>query len=246
MQVFDSLGVGHLLTTYFSKDATANEWTFTVVAPAAEVVVGTPSTQPNDIVASGALIFTNTGALDDDTPVTYFNGGTTGIDFVGAAANQITVFNFGTNINDESGTGLDGTRQFGVESSVQSQSQNGFGAGSLLGITIEENGTVSGQFSNGRIQALGQLQLARFADPTGLRSIGNNAFVETLRSGQPITGPPSTSGLGRTISSTIEQSNVDLGKEFIDMITAQRAFQANSRVITTADEMLLELVNLKR
>ena len=246
MQVFDSLGVGHLVTTYFSKDATANEWSYNVVAPASEVTVGTPSTQPNDIVASGALIFTTTGALNDDTPVTYFNGGTTGIDFVGAAANQITVFNFGTNINDESGTGLDGTRQFGVESSVQSQSQNGFGAGALLGITIEENGTVSGQFSNGRIQALGQLQLARFSDPTGLRSIGNNAFVETLGSGQPITGTPSTSGLGRTISSTVEQSNVDLGKEFIDMITAQRAFQANSRVITTADEMLLELVNLKR
>ena len=105
---------------------------------------------------------------------------------------------------------------------------------------------VSGQFSNGRIQALGQVQLARFNDPTGLRSIGNNSFVETLGSGQPITGAPNSSGLGQVLSSTLELSNVDIGKEFIDMITAQRAFQANSRVITTADEMLLEMVNLKR
>ena len=246
LQVFDSLGVGHLVTTYFSKTATANQWAFNVIAPAAEVTVGTPSTQPNDIVASGTLDFTTVGALDDENTTSYFNAGTTGIDFKGAAGNQIVVFDFGTSITGESGTGLDGTRQFGVKSSIQNQSQNGFGAGTLLGLTIEENGVVSGQFSNGRIQGLGQVQLARFNDPTGLRSIGNNAFTSTLRSGQPITGAPSTSGLGRALSSTLELSNVDIGKEFIDMITAQRAFQANSRVITTADEMLLELVNLKR
>jgi len=246
MQIYDSLGVGHLVTTFFSKTATANQWDFNVIASASGVVVAAPSGELNDIIASGTLDFTTDGALDDEGTTTYFNAGATGIDFTGATANQITVFDFGTSITGESGSGIDGTRQFGTESSVQSQSQNGFAAGSLLGITIEEDGIISGQFSNGRIQALGQLQLARFNDSSGLRSIGNNAFVETLQSGAPTTGTPNTSGLGRALSGTLELSNVDIGKEFIDMITAQRAFQANSRVITTTDEMLLELVNLKR
>ncbi len=246
IQTFDSLGVGHLMTSYFTKTAAANVWDLNVVAAAVEVNVAAPSGQTNEVVARGTLTFDTAGALFDESAITYFNTGATGIDFIGSAPNQVMAFDLGTNINTELGTGLDGTRQFGVESSVQSQSQDGFGAGTLLGLTIQEDGVVSGQFSNGRIQALGQVQLARFNDPTGLRSIGNNAFIETLNSGQPIVGTPSTSGLGRAISSTLELSNVDIGKEFIDMITAQRAFQANSRVITTADEMLLELVNLKR
>jgi flagellar hook protein FlgE len=102
------------------------------------------------------------------------------------------------------------------------------------------------QYTNGQTRTLAQIVLDRFTNPDGLTRSGENGFAETVDSGAPLAGAPTNNGLGRLISQTIEQSNVDLGKEFVDMIITQRAFQANSRAITTTDEMLQELVNLKR
>ena len=121
-------------------------------------------------------------------------------------------------------------------------------AGAQLG-TVEladAQGKVVAQFTNGQTRALAQIVLNRFTNPDGLVNNGENHFIETVESGAPVSGAPTVNGLGRILSGTVEQSNVDLGKEFVDMIITQRAFQANSRAITTSDEMLQELVNLKR
>ena len=107
-------------------------------------------------------------------------------------------------------------------------------------------GQVVAQFTNGQTKALAQVVLNRFTNPDGLLNGGDNHFSETVESGAALAGAPTVNGLGQILSGTVEQSNVDLGKEFVDMIITQRAFQANSRAITTSDEMLQELVNLKR
>jgi len=113
-------------------------------------------------------------------------------------------------------------------------------------IGVDKEGKVMAQFTNGQTRALAQVVLSRFTNPDGLANVGDNHFLETVESGAALAGAPTINGLGRVLSGTVEQSNVDLGKEFVDMIITQRAFQANSRAITTSDEMLQELVNLKR
>lgn len=262
MTVFDSLGNSHLLTTYFTRVG-QNTWNYNVVANASDVV--TANYDPSNIdaslgivkVGSGTLTFGTNGTLDRESPVTRYDTGTAGgtagitpgelqIDFNGATQDQLTVMNYGTSVTTDGGSGLDGTTQFGSTSALVQQTQDGFAAGSLQAFSVDSNGTISGRFSNGQLRALAQVVLARFPDPIGLTRTGKNTFSQSGNSGQPVTGTPDSAGLGRVLSNSLELSNVDLGESFIDMIAAQRGFQANSRVITTSDEILQELVNLKR
>ncbi len=141
---------------------------------------------------------------------------------------------------------LSAMTQFGSASGVVSQSQNGYSSGTLDRISVDKQGRVLAQFTNGQTRVLAQVVLSRFMNSDGLANVGDNHFLETVESGAALAGAPTVNGLGRVLSGTVEQSNVDLGKEFVDMIITQRAFQANSRAITTSDEMLQELVNLKR
>ncbi len=138
------------------------------------------------------------------------------------------------------------TTQYANRSSTLFYDQNGFGAGFLESLSVDAEGVISGSYSNGRIIALGQLSLARFYSPSDLSKEGGNLWRETTASGTAITGPPRTNGLGSIASNALEQSTVDMGTEFVKLITTQRAFQANSRVITTTDDMLNELLNMKR
>jgi flagellar hook protein FlgE len=124
--------------------------------------------------------------------------------------------------------------------------QDGYGAGSLRNVMVNDEGMIMGTFSNGQSRPLGKVALARFEAPEGLVKMGRNLFAESFDSGQPIVGSPVTSGLGMVLSNSLELSNVDLAEEFVKMIAAQRGFQANSRVVTTSDELMQELVNLKR
>jgi len=262
LTVYDSLGNPHLLTTYFSKTA-ANTWNYNVVGSTNEIDTANYNAANINVplglvrVASGTLTFTTGGALDTESVVTSYDTGTAGgaagatvgearIDFLGATADQLLAFNFGASVTTDSGAGVDLTTQFGAPSGLVQQSQNGFGAGALQTVSVETNGLINGRFSNGQIRPLAQLALARFADPLGPLRTGKNTFAESGASGQPLVGTPTFAGLGRVLSNTLELSNVDLGENFIDMIAAQRGFQANSRVITTSDELLQELVNLKR
>jgi flagellar hook protein FlgE len=189
------------------------------------------------------LTFDQNGALIDD------NSGTA-IDFTFSAsvlAPQSVTFDFGTGTGEvPPGTGLDGSSQFAADFSVVRLSQNGFSAGFLKSVAVSEDGVITGIFTNGQTRQIGQVALAKFIAPSDLTKAGRNLYTESYDSGQPIVGTAGTSGLGRTLSNALELSNVDLAEEFVRMITAQRGFQANSRVITTTDEMIAELVNLKR
>ncbi len=262
LTTYDSLGNSHLLTTYFTKTA-ANTWAYNVVGSTSEITTANYNAANINTslglvrLASGTLGFATSGALNTESVVTSYDDGTVAgtagavvgraqIDFAGATANQLITFNFGSSVTTDGGTGLDLTTQFGAASGLVQQSQNGFGAGALQTFSVETDGTINGRFSNGQIRPLAQLALARFPDPLGLVRTGKNTFAESGTSGQPLVGGATTAGLGRVLSNTLELSNVDLGESFIEMITAQRGFQANSRVITTSDEILQELVNLKR
>ena len=126
------------------------------------------------------------------------------------------------------------------------QTQNGYPAGSLRGVSVDESGIVTGAYSNGQMTPLYQVALADFPSYYGLSKMGNNLYAETLASGQALPGIATSGRLGSISPSAVEMSNVDLAQEFVKMITTQRAFQANSRVITTSDEILNELINIKR
>ena len=130
--------------------------------------------------------------------------------------------------------------------SVEAASQDGRKAGTLQAFSLNQDGTLMGSFSNGLKQAIGQIALASFANPTGLSKAGSSTYRTSTNSGEPMIGTAGTNGRGALAGGALEMSNVDLSSEFTNLIIAQRGFQANSRVITTSDELLQELVNLKR
>jgi len=136
--------------------------------------------------------------------------------------------------------------QFANRSNTLLYDQDGYGAGFLENISVDTEGIISGSYSNGRIVNLNQLALARFNSNIDLFKEGGNLWSETTDSGSPVTGQPTSNGLGSIASFALEQSNVDIGTEFVKLITTQRAFQANSRIITTTDDLLNEVISLKR
>ncbi len=238
LTVYDSLGNPHQLSLYFRKD-TINDWSWYAVVNDADNGNGTG----DEVQARGSLSFGSSGELAKISPVTFTTGG---FDFQGGALQDQTVtFDFGTAVAD-GGTGVDGLTQYGLTSSATFQSQDGYTSGSLRNISISSDGVMVGSFSNGRTSTIAQIALATFQSNEGLTRIGGNLFLESAGSGQPIVGQPSSGGRGNISSNSLEQSTVDLAQEFVNMITSQRGFQANSRTITTTDELLQELINLKR
>jgi flagellar hook protein FlgE len=147
-----------------------------------------------------------------------------------------------------SGAALSGVTQFGGSNnaSVTATDQNGWTMGFLRSYSISQDGIVNGVFSNGRTQALGQIGLATFNNPGGLERVGNSSFRASVNSGLPQVGTPGSASRGLLSGGTLEMSNVDLSAEFTNLITAQRGFQANSKVISASDELLQDLVNMKR
>ena len=138
------------------------------------------------------------------------------------------------------------TSQYATASSTIFQSSNGYGAGDLQSVNVGTDGVITGQYSNGQVIPLYRVALAKFQNVQGLYKEGGNLFRETRVSGDPITGRPGSNGLGSISPNSLEQSNVDIATEFVKMITTQRGFQANSKIITVTDQMLAELINLKR
>jgi len=138
------------------------------------------------------------------------------------------------------------TTQFASSSTTLFQTSTGYGAGDLQSVTVGTDGVITGQYSNGEVIPLYRVALAKFQNVQGLYKEGGNLFRETRLSGVPITAKPGTNGLGSIAPNSLEQSNVDIATEFVKMITTQRGFQANSKIITVTDQMLSELINLKR
>ncbi|WKN24272.1 flagellar hook protein FlgE [Azotobacter vinelandii] len=214
--VFDSLGNSHELTLYFTKTGT-NEW---AVNAALDGAVSASAAQ--------ALEFTTSGLLDGYTPTSF--------DF--AMTNGAADISFELD--------LTGSTQFGNDFEVSSLDQDGYTAGSLVGFTIEENGNVVGNYSNEQSLVVGQIQLATFRSPEGLQPVGDNAWVETAASGQPLVGTAGSGQFGSLESGVVEASNVDLTKELVNLIIAQRNFQANAQSVSTQSEVLEQAVNLGR
>jgi flagellar hook protein FlgE len=238
--VYDSLGNAHMVSVYFRNTA-AGAWDWYACVDENDITVAerTPGTQL-EIEAQGTLSFTTNGELDNETTLA------SDFDFLGATQNQNIAFDFGTSITGEAGTGLDGSTQFAGNSATYVMSQDGYAAGILQGLIVDDEGIVTGMFTNGQTQNLAQVALARFPSPWGLKAVGGNLFIESNTSGQPLVNRPGTSGLGNIATNSLEMSNVDLATEFVDMIRMQQAFTANSKIITTTDQMLAELVNLRR
>ncbi|MDD2573199.1 MAG: flagellar hook protein FlgE [Bacillota bacterium] len=136
--------------------------------------------------------------------------------------------------------------QYAAESGVDPLEVDGYALGSLEDFNFDASGVATGIFSNGQEKVIARIALAAFNNPSGLQKVGSNLFIQTPNSGQPSIGIAGDHGRGTINPSSLEMSNVDISKEFTDMIITQRGFQANSRIITTSDEMLQELVNLKR
>ncbi len=234
-QIYDSLGNAHLLTKYFNKTANNTwEWHWSTALDDGTVVQGAGAT---------VLRFTTDGVLEDpaapgsNTPLA---DGDTVTDVIAAAAID---WNNGTEPQDITIT-FD-TTQYNSDFVVISKDQNGFAAGELTDVSINEDGAVVASYANGEQVYISNLVLGKFRNPNGLQLAGKNLYVETEESGVPRTGLPGPE-LGKVFTNSLEQSNVDMGAEFVRMITVQRGFQANSKIITTVDELLGELINLKR
>jgi flagellar hook protein FlgE len=162
----------------------------------------------------------------------------------GALPNQKIVFDFGS--DKKSGGEGTSVTQYGSASEAYKTLQDGYTAGTLSGLTFEDDGMLSAIFSNGQNVKLAQVALAKFENPEGLFKMGQNRFRESRLSGQPTTGSPGTGGRGTLVSKALESSTTDIANEFINLMTAQRNFQANAKVISTADEMMQEVINIKR
>jgi len=217
--VYDSLGAAHQVNIYYCKTAD-NTWTAHYVYQLDNGNYTEAGTQ--------AMTFSTSGALTSAATTTL------GFTWGGGAAAGSIEFN------------ATGTTQYAADFSVNSLTQNGYASGDLSSISIGDDGMITGTFSNGQTRTLGQVALARFTAPTELTKLGNNLYAESSASGTPVVGAPETSGLGRTLSSSLELSTVDLAEQFTQLITAQRGFQANTKIITTTDDLLNLLISIKQ
>jgi flagellar hook protein FlgE len=230
-EIRDSVGAAHTMTLTFTKNfaGAAGRWDWAVTE--------------SDAAISG--ITTGTGSVVFDSQGAITSGGSQAIGLTfaagaGVASPQAITIDFGTAANPTPITGV------ASASTVTLGSQDGIAPGTLQSFAIGLDGAITGFFSNGTSQYIDTVQLANFTNASGLLKIGSNQYRESATSGTPSTGNPGTAGRGTLVAGSLEMSNVDLAQEFTSMIIAERGFQANARTISTANQMLEELVNLKR
>ena len=236
--VYDSLGNAIPLTLTFTKSlVNPNEWSAAVNVPP-----GTVATPATDIgITNATLTFDGNGNLTTgtDPSITLTN-------LVSGAAPISGINAINWDLFDTAAASNGDLTQYAAPSTYNFNTQDGYAAGNLRGVSVDENGYVFGAYSNGQLTPLYQVVLADFPSYFGLSKLGHNLYAESPASGQAMPGVALSGSLGSISPSAIEMSNVDLAQEFVKMITTQRAFQANSRVITTSDEILQELISLKR
>ena len=218
LTIYDSLGAAHTASMYFVKTATANTWDTHMYIDG--VAVGGAQT----------LQYTSTGALAVPNPgkITFpaYPPGTGALDI------NLTV-------------DYSSTTQYGDTFGVTAVSQDGFTTGRLIGISVGSTGVVQARFTNGRSVSLGQVAIASFANPQGLQPLGNTNWSETFNSGQALHGQAGNSGFGLIQSGSLEQSNVDITAQLVNMITAQRNFQANAQMISTENQITQTIINIR-
>ncbi len=237
IRIYDTTGTARSVNMHFYKTA-QSEWTWYASSDGSTLTGGVDGVPQQ--IASGKLTYTQDGKLSSDV-LTSSN-----INFKGAQNGQKIDFNFGDAILTRKGTGLSGSTSYGSKTQVYRQIQDGYAAGTLTGFSVDETGQISGSYSNGTTRPLSQMAVARFENNEGLFKTGGNRFKEAVLSGQPLIGAAGESGRGAIVSKTLEGSNVDLAHEFVNMIQTQRSFQANAKTISTSDELLQDVIQLKR
>lgn len=224
--VYDSLGNAHALTLYFVKAAVPNQWRLY------GDIDGSGTGNVNLGGGAGVpvtLDFSTAGALTTAMPLAGVSVAVT------TGATNPLVFDLD----------LTGTTQFGSAFGVNSVSQDGYASGRLAGLTVGEDGTIQGRYTNSQSKVLGQVALAYFANTQGLQPVGNNLWVDSAEAGQAVIGAPGSGVLGVVQSGAVEESNVDLTAELVNLIVAQRMYQANAQTVRAQDQILQTLVNLR-
>src|SRR5215467_7787303 len=230
--IYDDQGNSHDLNFLFRKTA-PDTWEYRVVAHRSELDSSAPASSDwREVASPGTLVFTPNGQLDtaastltDISGLTWTTGGSQSI-----PAGSLS---------------FAGSGQFAQPSALLASSQDGYGVGTFKGFTIDQQGEITGQFSNGTSKSLGTVILANFANVDDLDPQGDTLFLPTLETGAAQTGTPNQGGLGNILSGSLELSTVDLAQQFVLLISSQRAFQVNSKIVTTADQMYAEAANLK-
>jgi len=216
--VYDSLGAGHTATVYFIKDAAPNTWNTEIQIDGNAVTGAAPVVfNPDGSLLSPAGGLMPLGAY---TPTT-------------GATDIVMDLDFGT------------ATQFGDAFGVNSLSQDGFTTGRLTGVSVDSEGVVFARFTNGQSTSLGKLALANFINPQGLQQLGDTTWGESFQSGDALLGEAGTASFGNIQSGALEASNVDLTAQLVNMITAQRNFQANAQAIETADTITQTVINIR-
>lgn len=238
VEMYDSQGNKHLVTYFFNKTAD-RAWTYRGLVDGNEVTGGKPG-ELSEVVA-GSITFTVDGKLDTEVQ------SKTAFNFKGGALqNQIVKMDFGNSVTTDKGDGLDGTKQYGKESDLVTWFQDGAAAGTINNLSFNDEGFLTALYTNGATQDLAQIALAKFENPEALFKVGNNRLKEARDSGAPSIGKPNKGGRGKLFAKSLERSTVDLALEFVSLIQNQRGFQANAKTITTTDQLLEEVINLKR
>lgn len=223
--IYDSLGNTHALGIYFApagpNASGENAWN----------VYATLDGTALSASAVGAVTFGTDGLVDTSATTLPLNLSAA----VGGGATTPLAFTLD----------LGASTQFGTTSGVNQITQDGFTSGRLSSYSVSDDGTILGRYSNGQTKPLAQVALANFTAPEGLASLGNNVWAESSKSGPPLVGAPGTASLGALQSGTVEESNVDLTAQLVDLITAQRNYQANAQTIKTEDALMQTLVNLR-
>ena len=233
VQVYDSQGNLHTLTATYTKTG-VNTWSYAVTDPTGLATLGGQATGTVTFSATGTLLDINgagnTFAADPNITINWNNG----------TAGSTIKFNIVNSDNSSNFT------QYNAPSATNSTYQDGFGAGTLRDLTVDQNGIITGSFSNGQVIPLAQVALATFNNNNGLIQQGNNQWSQSLASGSATIGIPNAGSRGGVLGANLELSNVDVAGEFTKLILSQRGYQANGRVVTTTDELLQETLNLKR
>jgi len=231
VNVFDSLGETHEVTLYFQKSGDG-EWNYIIASPADELQNPSGIAEGDNaaILGSGSLIFNEDGTLDTSAS----SVSSIEVQFAGAGSQSIEL--------DLSDKGK--ITQYGQASALIALDQDGYGPGFMTSVDVGEDGVITGIFSNGEVLDIGQVALANFENLQGLERRGGNLLAATQESGEPVIGSAGSGSLGTLSSNTVELSNVDLESEFVKMISTQLSYQANSRVVSTVDAMLNQLLQI--
>jgi flagellar hook protein FlgE len=236
LTVIDSLGASHVLTMNFTKTG-ANQWTYDVTIPGEDVSGGTVGT-PFDTGATGTMTFDSNGKLTDPA------AGTTIPLAIPGLADGATDMSIAWNPYTAGGTGR--ITQFGQPSAQSATSQDGKTAGQLLKVGLADGGGILAEYSNGDQVVVGQVAMASVRNPETLLASGNNTFQLSALTATPSVGVPGTGGRGNIVGGSVEASTVDIAKEFTNLIVYQRGYEANSKVITTSDQLSQDTINLIR